>query len=224
MICTHRLAALPAFLWRLPVLALLPALLSAAPATQPSDPQYASSADAGQVSVQGTSTLHDWTVKSGTITGKLAADGDWTAGSASPIQIKSIDLTIPVNSLKSGEGSGMDNTTYDALKSKQNPNITFQLTQASLKAPPSKNDPDFHFKATGKLTVAGNQRTVDLDLDVARGDDGHLTITVQAPMTMTAFGISPPTAMFGVIKSGDAITVEVIWHLRPQPPAERAEK
>ena len=42
--------------------------------------RYVSSADAGEALVSGTSTLHDWTVKSSTIKGNAEFSGQWKAG------------------------------------------------------------------------------------------------------------------------------------------------
>ena len=44
-----------------------------------------------------------------------------------PADVQSIWVTIPVNSLKSTEESGMDDTMYDALKMKASPSITYVL-------------------------------------------------------------------------------------------------
>jgi len=224
MIYSHRSASLPAFSRRVIMLATLAAVIGAAPVTHLADTPYGSSPDSGEVTIQGTSTLHDWTIKGSIIGGQLRMDGEWKADAAAQIKIQSIDLTIPVNSLKSSEGGGMDNTTYDALKSKQNPTLTYHLTEASLKTPPSKTDPAYHFKATGQLTVAGTQRPSELDLDVLPEADGRMTITTQTKMKMSDFGVAPPTAMLGIIKSGDAITVKVIWRLTPPTAAAKATK
>ena len=90
--------------------------------------------DSGTASVSGTSTLHDWTVNGTTVDGAMQCSGPWTAA---PPTIGSIQLSIPADSLKSTEGSGMDNTMYDALNMKASPLITYTLTHADLKSPPS---------------------------------------------------------------------------------------
>ena len=110
-------------------------------------------ADSGTASVSGTSTLHDWTVNGTTVNGAMQCSGPWTAA---PPTIGSIQLSIPADSLKSTEGSGMDNTMYDALNMKASPLITYTLTHADLKSPPSRNDPTYHYDAVGQLTIAGN--------------------------------------------------------------------
>jgi polyisoprenoid-binding protein YceI len=185
----------------------LAALLAMSRAASAAD--YVSNPDAGQVTVQGTSSLHAWTVKGAALTGKV------TAAVPPTMEISAIDLSIPVNSLKSTEGSGMDNVMYDALKSKQNGDITYHLTKATLKSPPTGADPNYHFDAAGQLTVAGSARPVELDIAVQPGDGGRLTVTTQTTLKMSDFGIKPPTAMLGMIKSGDAVTVNATWQLTP---------
>jgi hypothetical protein len=173
--------------------------------------EYNSAPDSGAASVSGTSTLHDWTVNGTIVNGTMQCSGPWTA--ASPT-IGSIQLSIPADSLKSTEGSGMDNTMYDALNMKASPLITYTLTHADLKSPPSKNDPTYHYDAVGQLTIAGNAHAVNLMLDVAPANDGALTIVTETPLKMTDFGMKPPTAMMGMIKSGNDVTVKVTWRLK----------
>ena len=197
---------------------------SSAPATQPSTLQYASSADSGEALVSGTSTLHDWTVKSGSIKGAAEFSGDWKAGPAKAISLQSIDLSVAVDSLKSTEGSGMDKTMYEALKLKASPVIAYALTKATLKTSPSRQDPAYHFDTTGRLTVAGGTKDVKLDLGILPRDGGGLTITTDIALKMTDFGVKPPTAMLGAIKSGDAITVKMTWQLTMRPPIAKVEK
>jgi hypothetical protein len=197
---------------------------SGTPSTNPSAIQYVSSADPGQVLVSGTSTLHDWTVKSNIIKGSAEFSGQWQAASAATITLQSVDIAVPVDSLKSTEGSGMDKTMYDALNLKQYPAITYSLIKATLKPSSSVQGSAYHFDTTGRLTVAGGAHQIDLDLAVLPQSDGRLSITTDIGLKMTDFGVKPPTAMLGVIKSGDAIDVKVNWELTMRPPTAKAEK
>jgi polyisoprenoid-binding protein YceI len=96
---------------------------------------------------------------------------------------------------------------------KANASITYVLTRADLKSAPSKDDSKYHYDAVGQLTIAGSARTVNLTLDIEPGEKGALTITTQIPLKMTDFGMTPPTAMLGTIRSGDQVTVKVAWKL-----------
>jgi hypothetical protein len=193
------------------------AMLASATAAKGSALRYANSADPGEAIVSGTSTLHDWTVKSHNIKGNAEFSGEWKGGSDKPIALQSIDLAVAVDSLKSTEGSGMDNTMYDALHLKKFPTITYKLATATLKSSPSKDGLAYHFATTGQLTVAGNAHPVNLDLAVVPHDAGKLTITTDVALKMSDCSVTPPTAMLGMIKSGDAITVKVTWQLASQP-------
>jgi len=210
--CDCAVAAPPKGGWAAVALAWLYILSSAAWAGNPSVLQYVNSADSGQATVSGTSTLHDWTVKGNVIKGNVVFSGELNTA-APPITLQSIDLVVPVDSLKSTEGDRMDNTMYDALKLKQYPTITYKLTAASLKSVPSQPGAAYHFGANGQLIVAGTSHPIYLDLAVVPHDDGRMTITTDVGMKMTDCGVTPPTAMLGMIKSGDIITVNVTWQL-----------
>lgn len=183
------------------------------PTTEPAGSLHYVSADGSQVVVTGTSTLHDWTVKGGTIQGDAVFVGEWSASNPQAIQLYSIDLTIPVNSLKSSEGSGMDDTMYKALDLQDHHEISYKLTTATLKSGPSAGNNEYQFETTGDLTVSGNKRSVNLELKVQPHGQGQLTISTEIQLKMTDFGVKPPTAALGMIKSGDDINVKAAWEL-----------
>src|ERR1700733_3954630 len=66
--------------------------------------KYAASADGAKATISGTSTLHDWTVNGTVIQGTAEFSGEWKPGADPTLALQAIDLTIPVNSLKSTEG------------------------------------------------------------------------------------------------------------------------
>jgi polyisoprenoid-binding protein YceI len=116
-------------------------------------------------------------------------------------------VTIPVTSIKS-EHAKMDKLMADALKAKENPEIRFEMTSAT----PKKADADaFVLETKGKLTIAGVTREVTFDVQGSRNADGKYTLVGQAPIRMTQYGIKPPTAMMGTIKTGDDVKVTFRW-------------
>jgi polyisoprenoid-binding protein YceI len=186
--------------------------------------QYVSSTEGGQATVSGTSTLHAWTVTSVLIKGDAAFSGKWKPDADPSIALQSIDLVIPVNSLKSTEGGGMDSTMYDALKLTQFPTITYTLAKVKLKTSPSRQGLPYQFDTMGQLTVAGSSRQVNLQLGVMPHDDGALTMSTDINLNMSDFNITPPTAMLGMIKSGDAIIIKVTWQLSMRPAKMSSER
>ena len=160
-------------------------------------------ATGSSVTIEGTSTLHAWTMTGATIKGQIDA--------ASPDNAKVI-VTIPVTSIKS-EHSKMDKLMAEALKARQHPEIRYELLQSSL----TKGSPEANFAVTakGKLTIAGVSRDVELAVTGARNAEGKYVLTGSAPLKMTEFGIKPPTAMMGTIKTGDDVKVTFRWIVEP---------
>lgn len=146
------------------------------------------------VRVEGTSTLHAWKMESAKIAGSIDT----------PSQVV---VTIPVTSLKS-EHAKMDKLMAEALKAKTHPEIRYQMTSAN---PANPAGDAFVLKTQGKLTIAGVTRDVAFDVHGTRGADGRYTLAGQAPIKMTDYGIKPPTAMMGTIKTGDDVKVTFRW-------------
>jgi len=173
---------------------------------------YATASEGNHVTIDGTSNLHDWDVEGETIHGK-AAFPEAVTSLAGAAWLKSRDVnpkitvTIPVRSLRSGH-RGMDGNMYDALHADAHSDIVFRLGR--IWATKKKDADHVRARATGKLTVAGKTRGVALDVDIARDGD-HLVFTGHTRLDMTAFGVKPPTAMLGVLKTGKMVDVRFVW-------------
>jgi polyisoprenoid-binding protein YceI len=61
-------------------------------------------------------------------------------------------------------------------------------------------------RAIGVLHIAGVEREVTLDVATER-TDGTLTVRGQLQLLMTDYGIKPPTAMLGMLKTDPKVTV-----------------
>jgi polyisoprenoid-binding protein YceI len=146
------------------------------------------------IRIEGTSTLHAWTMEGAAINGQI----DATTSNAV--------VTIPVTSIKS-EHAKMDKLMAEALKAKQHPEIRYEL----LEATPVTNPNAFAMKTKGRLTIAGVTRELAMDIQGTRNADGRYVLTGQAPVKMTSFGIKPPVAMLGTIKTGDEVKVTFRW-------------
>ena len=149
-----------------------------------------------KIEVSGTSTLHDWTEEVETVEGSLslALDGE-------SIQGQSMSFTIPVESLKSGN-STMDDNTYKALNSKDHPNITFSSN--SVRVIPLGGS--VKIEATGTLSIGGGSQNVTL-VAIAEKKGDQWECHGSKKIKMTDYGIDPPTAMFGTIKTGDDLNI-----------------
>lgn len=154
------------------------------------------------VRVEGTSTLHAWKMESPSIQGQIQAPtpDNWNAPAKAVV-------TIPVTSIKS-EHAKMDKLMAEALKAKAHPEIRFEMTAAT---PRNADGNAFVLETRGKLTIAGVTRDVAFDVQGSHNADGRYTLVGQAPIRMSEYGIKPPTAMMGTIKTGDDVKVTFRW-------------
>lgn len=159
-----------------------------------------------EISISGTSSLHDWTSK----TSKLTASGDLTVENGNLVDIPALTVRIPVTSIKSEKGKIMDNKTYKALQSDDHPNITFKLQDLPTI---DTNANEVNLTAKGLLTIAGKTKTVQLKAKAKADGNGGFHFTGSKALKMTDFGIDPPTALLGTLKTGDDITIAYTLHL-----------
>jgi len=157
------------------------------------------------VTIKGTSSLHEWEMKGATISGTIETDPEaWKTEGQKPA---SATVTIPVKSIRS-EHDRMDRIMADALKAGSNPDIRYTMTSAAL----LKNLGDsFVVRTSGKLSIAGTTRDITLDVTVKPAGANRYALSAETALKMTDFGIKPPVAMLGTMKTGDQITVAFRW-------------
>lgn len=160
----------------------------------------------GSLKLEGTSTLHPWSASTKDLRGSFRLKADAPAGDVASLvrsgAVESFELSIPVQSLKSGEG-GLDDNMYKALKAEKNPSIVFRMS--SYQVTPGAGGA---LKATlnGQLRVAGVARPVAIDLDAQPTAHG-LRVTGSKVLSMKDFDVKAPVLMLGMIKTGDTVTV-----------------
>lgn len=152
---------------------------------------------ANSMTVQGSSSLHDWESQ---IT-KAEWKGLFQIENLALVDVKNVEVKIPVESIKSTKGKIMDSKTYDAFDAEKHPFIIFSLTSAKI------NQTAGIIDAKGTLTMAGATRPIDLQAKYKVLPSGELQVTVSKTLKMTDFKMEPPTAMMGTIKVGDEVTV-----------------
>jgi hypothetical protein len=153
-------------------------------------------ADNPEMKVSGTSTLHDWDMISEEATG--TASLRLSAGKVTAIQ--AVKVSMKVKSLKSGKGQ-MDKNAYKALKEKEYPEIIFTMLEAH-------QDGGNDWKVSGRLQIAGETRTVPFMVQIKPEGEG-ISLHGSADVKLTDFKVDPPTAVFGTIKTGDEMTINI---------------
>ena len=172
--------------------------------------------------IDGTSNLHDWSCKADKI--EAAIDVDATAAASMNVAaanaVKKVDVRIPVKSLHCNHG-GMDGNVYKALKADAAPEISYIL--ATLEAVPGAKD-EVTLKTTGTLTIAGTANKIDMEVETTRLADGTIRAKGVVPVKMTDYGIQPPTAIFGRLKTGNDVKVNFELTLGAKAIAAAVEK
>jgi len=158
------------------------------------------SSKAHKMIVSGTSTLHDWEAPAS----NLSAKGDFAIQTTSLQAISSLNLTCLAKSIKSPKGEDMDEKIYEALKADEFPNITFTLSKVNSI---TKSGEEWVVEATGMLTIGGNARSVDMSVKAKIEADGDIIFTGSKKIKLSGFNLERPSAMLGMIKCGDDITL-----------------
>ena len=145
--------------------------------------------EGSKVIIAGTSTVHDWE----SIVNEFSVTGNWDES-----KITNLKATVEVLSIESGKPV-MDTKTFRALKQEEHPQIILSADQLMIEGE----------KITGMsmLNVAGASKEMPVDATITTQDNSSIMVTGELTMKMTEFGIEPPTALFGSLKTGDEITV-----------------
>lgn len=153
------------------------------------------------VSIKGTSSLHDWEMKSdkGRVEVMLGLGSN-----AKLLGLTSLKFSIEAESLKSAK-SMMDNNAYKALKTSSAKQISFSLTSATIT---QMNETSYQIKALGKLSVAGTTKDTDVTADVKYSNaDKSYIVTGTKKLKMSDYNVKPPSFMLGTVKTGDEISI-----------------
>jgi YceI-like domain len=150
--------------------------------------------------VSGTSTLHDWTMKSS----KAESTATFSFDAAGQISgVNTLSFSTPVNGLKS-DHTAMDNNAYKALKTDKDPLISYMLGSVSI-GPAGGGATTV--TCTGKLTIAGSTRDAQVVAVCKPNADNTINVSGSEKISMKDFNIDPPTFMLGTIKTGNDITI-----------------
>ena len=157
-----------------------------------------------RVSIAGTSNIHAYTASTTTVrvaraqlSAAAAGPNLWDAV-LKPGAVEAFEIAIPAATLSSPK-DGLDKNMHKALKVEKFADITFRLTRIE----PGANGTA---RAIGTLRIAGVEREVVLNLKTQRHDTG-LAVSGELELLMTDYGIKPPTAMLGMLKTDPKVTV-----------------
>ena len=162
---------------------------------------------AAALTIDGTSTMHDYS-----LTTKALKVVSTLAGGATLLQpdaLQTFELQIPVNSFVTDK-DGLKKKMLETIKAEKHPHITFKM--ATYTVEPAAGG--YTVLAKGALTVAGVEQPVDLTLDVAEVPGG-VRVRGTRDLSMKTFGIKAPTMFMGMLKTNDTVTIKFDIQLTP---------
>lgn len=188
------------------------------------------------VLIEGDSTIHKWKTKGVIISGAFEVEPefrtDLSLKSVKSLMTKEVNprvqASIPIRSLKSQSSVGaskMDEIMQEAMRAKENPTITYRLSEMVVKGTVPDSGTPVKFDTKGELAVSGVTNACAMEVTMERLPDDKLKFTATTPLKMTDFKIKPPApSLLGMapIKTDDNVTIKIEWILGPATDAPAA--
>jgi polyisoprenoid-binding protein YceI len=161
-----------------------------------------------KVMLTGSSNVHEWACTSSAFNATIELDSSYVSKSLATVAkpITKVVVTIPVRSLKCGHGK-MDDNMYKALRTNEFPDITYVLDTYEVNKQTTTADA-FAALTVGELTVAGKTTKVEIPITATRKTGGAMTGEGSIKLQITDFGIKPPVAMLGTLRTRNEIEVK----------------
>jgi polyisoprenoid-binding protein YceI len=157
--------------------------------------------DSARVTLAGTSNIHDYSATTTTVeltSAHLAQPAAAWDEILVPGAVDVLEVTVPAASLLSDK-DGLNKNMHKALAADKHPAIVFRMAKLEAGA-------NGGLKAVGTMQVAGKTRDIAFDLTTER-QASALKVTGKTDLLMTDYGITPPKAMLGMLKTHPKVTV-----------------
>ena len=162
-----------------------------------------------KVTITGTTNVHGYTASTSTVRIISANAGAFEGGLMQLVQkpalLETFEIAILAASLKSPK-DGIDKNMHKALKADKFAEITFRMK--------SLENRGTGVRALGTLTIAGVSKDIVLDLATERSGS-NLSVIGEIPLLMTDYGVTPPKAMLGMMKTDPKIVIRLELVLAP---------
>ena len=159
-----------------------------------------------EIRIQGTSSMHDWSMETSAFKGSLVRHG--TEGNS---ELSNLIVEVEAGGLVSGK-SGMEKDARKALEAEIFPLIRFEQT-APLDLPiQSASQAETSLVLQGSLQIRDQNQSVQIEVQINITED-FVRISGSHTVNMTDYGIEPPRALLGLIRTGEEVTIEfeTIW-------------
>ncbi len=154
------------------------------------------------LTISGTSTLKDWTMKAE----QLSIEGQAIQEAGELTGFKDVVVTVEVAGIKS-DHEAMDQNTFEALKGSEFPQIKFAFSDDVTVF---KQTSDlFMAICRGDITLAGESRAISFQAQGRWKGSKKMVLKGSHKFNMTDFGVDPPTFLLGANKTGDEVTIDL---------------
>lgn len=166
-----------------------------------------------KMSIDGTSSFHDWTVETTLISGSMELDPSVVDSGKAPAAGKvdaKVQVTVFTRTLKSGTQK-MDDVMHTAMKESEHRKIIYKLNELVL-LPKTEGSP-LKFDSKGDLTIAGITKPIQMQVSMQPMPSNRMKVSGKIDLKMSDFGIvvKPPMLSFGLIKVGDDVKLAFDW-------------
>ncbi len=159
-----------------------------------------------ELTLEGTSTMHDWQMKSYDYSCTAHLDLD----ALNNKQIQKVLFKAKATKVLS-EKKLMDKKAHKAMKANDHPEIEFVFE--SLESF-EKAESEFNGNINGVLSLAGEQKNINIAFIGSQKGEGQIEVSGEIPLKMTDFGMKPPAFAFGAVKTGDEIIMKFQFILK----------
>lgn len=186
-----------------------------------------------RVLLAGSSNLAEWRCSGKTIAAEVeidataekinevidrVEDGNIAAWMATPEKARfpqpRFHLSIPIGTLRCGNRI-MERDLVHALKADRYPAIEFRFLRLAGAIERDIDRNLYEARVLGKISAAGVTRPMVLPVVAQRINRNRFRLRAELPLRMTDFDITPPTALFGMIKAANELKVRFDLILQP---------
>ena len=186
-----------------------------------------------RITLQGTSNVSRWNCSGSTMNGKFelaAARSDVERYlNERNVAIEpqeggaEVRVEVPISGIDCGNRV-MERDLRNALRASQHPFIHFRYDALRTTVQYDEKTHQYTAKVAGTIELAGETRSLEMPLVAETGASGRLRVRTNLAVKMSDFGITPPTAMFGMIRARNELRVELELQLEPQVPVQRVSE
>jgi YceI-like domain len=167
--------------------------------------------DTSVISILGNSTVGAFTCESTGATGSGRAGLEHETTGESFVEAS---LLSPVAAFDCKNGK-ITSDLQKALKKDEYPQVALAI-DAGFARPSNEDEAgEFVIRVAGTLTIAGIDQPIDMTFNAVRESFFTFRLKGIHSILMSDFGISPPSALLGLIKTNDQITIDFDLVLSP---------